>query len=148
VENRFVAVAGAALAVVAGVAGCSSSPPAEPPQPGTLPPNTAQLTINGRDMGRTHALSCSQVQRLWTIDAGDHTSGATTILESGDNVAAKFVEIRNVGGFSGTYWEGNGGNADASIVGNTWTVSGTVDGFNTDNPTKPASGTFKIKANC
>jgi hypothetical protein len=148
VENRFVAVAGAALAVVAGIAGCSSSPPEVPQPPGTLPPVTAHLTINGKDAGTTHAVSCSQVQRLWTIEAGDRASGATAIIESGDTVTAKLVEIRNLGGFSGTYWESNGGNADARIVGNTWMIAGTVDGFNTDNPTKPASGTFEIKANC
>ena len=146
-ENRFIAVAGAALVIVGGIAGCSSSPPTAPRQPGTLPPGTAQLTINGKDAGPTHAVNCSQVDWTWIIDAGDKAAGATAVVEGGGALTAKSVEIRNLDGFSGTYWDGNGGKADASIVGDTWMITGTVDGFPTDNP-KPATATFEVKANC
>jgi hypothetical protein len=148
VENRFVAVVGAALAVIAGMAGCSSSPPAAPQRSDTLPPHTAQLAINGKAVGNAAAVNCFQADWLWTIEAGDKAAGATAVVQTGDMLTAKSVQIRNLGGFTGTYWEGNGGKADASVVDNMWTITGTVQGFNTDNPRKPATGNFKIKANC
>jgi hypothetical protein len=148
VKNRFNAVVGAALVGVAGIAACSSQPSDTPQKPGTLPPNTAQVTINGKDTGTTNALNCGQVDWFTTIDTGNKAAGASTMIQTGDTITAKSVEIRDLGGFSGTYWEGNNGNADAGIDGNTYIVSGTINGFNTDNPTKPATATFKIKANC
>lgn len=147
VKNRF-AAAGAALVIAVGVAGCSSSPPAAPPQPGALPPGTVEVTVNGKDMGRTDAASCSQVDWAWTIHTGDKTAGATAVVQGGGGgLSARSIEIHNLDGFTGTYWDGHGGNADASMAGDTWTVAGTVDGFTTANP-KPATATFKVKANC
>lgn len=144
-RNHISAAAGAACVIVAGVAGCSSPPPREP---GALPAYTAQVTVNGWDTGRTDAVSCSQVGSLWTIDTGDTAAGTTAVVEAGNAFTAKSVQIRNLAGFSGSYWDGHGGNADASIVGNIYVLSGTIDGFNVDDPTKPATGTFKIRANC
>jgi hypothetical protein len=144
VRNRFVA-ANAALVIAVGIAGCSS--PAAPPQPGALPPGTAQVTVNGKDMGRTDAVSCSQVEWAFTIHTGDTTAGATAVVQGGGGLSAKSVEIRNLDGFTGTYWDDHGGNADASIAGDTWTITGTVSGFTTVNP-KPATATFQVKANC
>ncbi|HYO02916.1 MAG TPA: hypothetical protein VET27_14010 [Mycobacterium sp.] len=31
-----------------------------PPPPGALPPLTAQVSIDGKDMGLTHAVNCNQ----------------------------------------------------------------------------------------
>lgn len=91
-----------------------------------------------------------QVQWIWTINIGDHVSGITAVIESGSSsLTAKSVSIHNVNGFSGSYWEGNHGNAQASIVASTWTITGTVDGFNTDTAAvKPATSNFTITANC
>jgi hypothetical protein len=144
-ENRILAAAAAALAI-AGVTGCSSQPPAEPP-PGTLPRITAQVTVNGTDTGTT-AANCSQVLGAWTISTGDDKAGVTAVVDTGDTVSAKSVQIRNLAGFSGTSWEGHAGDADATLLGDTWVISGTVEGFKTDDPTKPATALFKIRANC
>jgi lipoprotein LpqH len=147
VKNRFVAVAGAASVSAVIIGGCSS-PPAEPQQPaGALPPGTAEVTVNGKRMGPTDAVNCAQTQWLWIMEAGDKTAGVTAVVQSGEMLTAKSVQIRNLDGFTGSYWDGQGGNADASIAGNTWTISGTVDGFNADKP-KRATATFKVKANC
>jgi ipoprotein LpqH len=150
VQNRFVAVAGAAFMVVAGIAGCSSQQ-ATPQPPGSLPPLTAHVSINGKDAGTTHTVNCSQVDRYMTIDTGTKDGGATAVVESvdsGSKISAQSVQIRNLGGFTGSYWTGVVGDANAGIAGTTYTITGTADGFNSDAPDKRVTGTFQIKAAC
>jgi ipoprotein LpqH len=151
VKKGSVAAAGAALVVVAGIAGCSSPPPPPPQPPGSLPPSTAHVSVNGTDAGTTHAIHCSQDDHYMTIDTGDKTAGVTAVVQSvegGFKLAAKSVQIRNLGGFTGSYWDGLVGNAEASVAGNTYTITGTVDGFVSDHPDKRTTGTFQIRANC
>jgi hypothetical protein len=85
--------------------------------------------INGTNAGSTQAVRFSQVQWSWIIEIGDAASGATAIAdEIGNRVTAESVLIRNLGGFSGGYWQGSGANANASSVDETFTVTGTADG--------------------
>jgi hypothetical protein len=116
-----------------------------------LPPTTVHLSVNGKDAGTTHDVKCSQVDQYVTIDTGNNGAGVTAVVQSvegGFKLAAKSVQIRNLGGFSGSYWDGLVGNAEASTAGNTYTITGTADGFNTDQPNKRTTGTFQIRANC
>ena len=150
-EDRFIAIASAALIVVAGVAGCSSPPSLSPRPPGSLPPLTAHLTINGEDAGTTQSVECSQVQHYMTVKTGDESQGVIAVVQSVDNGArlvASSVQINNVGGFTGGYWQNLVGDATASMAGQTYTVTGTADGFDTNRPDKRTTGTFTIKAAC
>jgi ipoprotein LpqH len=150
VQNRFAAVAGAAFMLVAGIAGCSSQQ-TTPQPPGSLPPLTAHVTINGKDAGTTHTLNCSQVDRYMTIATGNKDGGATAVvqsIDSGSKISAQSVQIRNLGGFTGSFWTGLVGDANATITGTTYTITGTADGFNSDAPDKRVTGTFQIKAAC
>ena len=61
---------------------------------------------------------------------------------------AKSVSIRDLGGFTGSFNEGLGGNATVSLDGATYTITGSADGFDTDNPSFRSTGTFTIKAAC
>jgi lipoprotein LpqH len=162
VKKALVGVA--ASAVVAGIAGCSSSTSPQPP--GTLPADTAHVTVNGQSAGNMRDITCGQVgdgalgtknsNQYVTIETGDQTTGWSAVVQSvltpdapgGFKLATKSVEIRNLGGFTGSYWQGLTGNADAAVTGNTYKISGTVDGFNTDQPNKRATATFEIKAAC
>jgi ipoprotein LpqH len=148
VKSGFVALA--ALAVVAGVGGCSSSSP--PPQPaGSLPVNTAHITVNGQSAGTTRTVTCTQVDQYMNIDTGDKNTGVSAVVQSvegGFKLAAKSVQIRNLGGFNGDFVDGIVGNGDASVTGNTYTISGTADGFNADKPNTRTTATFQIKAAC
>lgn len=155
----------AASAVVAGVAGCSSST-SSPQPPGTLPADTAHVTVNGQSAGNMRDITCGQVgdgalgtnnsNQYVTIKTGDDKTGWSAVVQSiltpdapgGFKLATKSVQIRNLGGFTGGYWQGLTGNADAAVTGNTYTIAGTVDGFNTDQPNKRATATFEIKAAC
>jgi ipoprotein LpqH len=136
----------AALTAIA-VAGCSSPPPAKP-QPGTLVVGTAQVTVNDADAGTTHAVQCTAAGSLTTITTGDDQSGVTAMVSNEDGLTAESVSIRNVGGFTGSYNAGLGGEANVTMTGRTYAITGTADGFATDKPSFRANGTFAIKVSC
>lgn len=138
-KTRHIAVAAAVL--VAGLAGCSSQPPA-------LGSTTAKVTIDGKDTGNPHAVSCSQTGWAWTIETTDKAKGFTAVLDTGDTVSAKSVDFHDFGGFSGSYSVNNIGKAEVSGVGGKYTITGSADGNYTDNPNKPVTATFRIVADC
>jgi ipoprotein LpqH len=151
VHKRFVVVT-AAAAAVAGIAACSSEP-----QPSH--PSQASVTINGNTVASKQSVTCikqanalpgSQPQWYWTIAVGDqNVSGVKASLNgSAENLAAESVHILNLGGFTGTYSKGDGGEASASFGSETFTITGKADGFNTYKPDEPATATFKIVATC
>jgi ipoprotein LpqH len=129
------------------VAGCSSPPPAKP-QPGTLVVGTAQVSVNDADAGTTHAVQCSAAGPLTTITTGDDQSGVTALVSNEDGLTAESVSIRNVGGFTGSYNAGLGGEANVTMTGRTYAITGTADGFAIDKPSFRANGTFAIKVAC
>lgn len=139
----------AALTAVAAMsAACSSSPqPAAPP--GTLSPGTAQITIDGRDVGITHAVSCSPAGFLTTITTGDDASGISAMVSNEDELTAESVSFRNVGGFTGSYNAGLGEpTATVRMTGRTYDISGTAQGFRTDNASFSAQSRFTVKVAC
>ena len=145
--NRLAVVATAGV-VAGGIAGCSSEPPPAERQPGTLVPGTAQVTVNGQDLGTTELVQCTPAGTLTTITTGDSTSGVTAMVSNRDELLAESVAINNLGGFTGSYNAGLGGTAKVTMTGRTYDITGTADGFNTDNPSFRANGTFAIKVSC
>lgn len=141
-------IAVAVLLVVGATAGCSSSPPEVTPRPGTLVAGTAKITINGKDAGTTEAVQCVGAGTLTTITTGDSTSGVTAMVSNRDTLKAESVSINNVGGFTGSYNAGLGGTAKVAMTGPTYDITGTADGFATDNPSFRTGGTFAIKVSC
>jgi lipoprotein LpqH len=138
-DNRLVAVTTAVL--VAGVAGCSSPPAA-------LGGTTAKVTINGQSTGGPHAIRCSQTGWMWIIETPDETKGFKAVVDTGDTVTAQSVDFRDVGGFTGTYWKGNIGDAEVKSSAGKYTIDGSADGAFTDNPSNAVTATFRIEANC
>ena len=138
------AVAAATLAV----SGCSSGPPDYQPAPGTLVSGTAQLTVNGQNVGTTEAVQCTPAGSLTTISTGDRASGVTALISNKDELTTEAVDINNVAGFTGSYNAGLGGTAKVTMTGRTYDIAGTADGFETANPSFRTSGTFAIKVSC
>ncbi len=135
--------------LVAGTASCSSEPPpAAKPAPGTLTAGTAQVTINGKDVGTTEAVQCVPAGTMTTITTGDNSSGVTAVVSNKAGLTAESVSINNLGGFTGSYNAGLGGNAEVTMAGSTYDITGTADGFATDNPSFRTGGTFAIKVSC
>ena len=137
-----------AVAAIAAVAGCSSTPPTSHQPPGSLPPTTAQVTVNGQSVGTTHHVECTQDGWMHTIKTGDEKSGVTVVVDTGDAVRAESVVITNVGDFTGSVYENKIGKAEATIIGTTFRVNGTAEGATNAEPNQPTTANFDIKANC
>jgi ipoprotein LpqH len=147
VQNRFLLpVITAVSAAVVG--GCSSSPPSSQQPPGSLPPNTAHVTVNGVDAGNMTNLECRQTVKLYSIKTGNADAGLSATIEFGDKITAQSVEIRNLAGFSGSYWAGTVGKGEATMLGNTYKITGTAVGSTTEKPNAEISVPYEIKANC
>ena len=138
----------AALLLVGGIVGCSSGPPPAKPQPGTLVAGTAQVTINGEDAGTTEVVQCVPAGTMTTITTGDDASGVTAMVSNKTGLVAESISINNLGGFTGSYNADLGGTAKVTMTGTTYDISGSADGFNTDNPSFRTGGTFAIKVSC
>jgi hypothetical protein len=151
VLNRLVKVAGIALVVVVGVAGCAGAQ--------TVPRKAARLTLDGT----THVTrppACSQIadyrtidqiKEYRTIDIRDHDGQVeAAVLISGDRAIPipQWVKIRNIDGFDGSAWEGGVGEIHVDVAKSTYTFSGSAYGINSKNPNKVVTPDFKIVADC
>ncbi|MEO3759339.1 lipoprotein LpqH [Mycobacterium sp. B14F4] len=138
-DNRLVAVTAAVL--LTGVAGCSTPPAA-------LGGTTAKVTINGKSTGGPHPVRCTQSGWSWRIETPDRAKGFTADIGTGDKVVVQSVDFRDLGGFTGTFWQGNLGEAEVNSTGGRYTITGSADGSFTDNPSNEVTATFRIEANC
>lgn len=139
VRNRIVVVAAALAVALLGACTARSS---------TQIASTASVTVNGTD-ANFHNVKCGQRDWTRTIDIGGNFAGAKIIIDEGAQPAStEAVQIQNLGGFTGMYARGDGGGADTSMAGDKFTITGTANGFKTDNPNEAASVTFKIIATC
>lgn len=134
------------------LAGCSSQPPEYQPPPGALIAGTAQVMVNGQDTGTTDSVQCDSAGTLMIITTGDpddpQASGISAMVASEDELIVREVGIRNLGGFTGSYNDGLGGQASVTMTGRTYDIQGTADGFETANPSFRTTGNFQIKISC
>ena len=139
-RNGLVARAAVALVLAATIAGCGAAE--------TIPRHAARLTIDG-NTHTTRPPACSQIQEYRTIDIVDHDGRVeAVVLLSGERVIPQWVKIRNVGGFTGSFWEGGVGDAHVDLAQNTYTITGSAYGINNSNPNKVVTTDFKITAEC
>jgi len=139
VHNRLLAVAFILIAA-AGVAGCG--------QAQTTPRKAARVTIDGTTRTARPA-ACSQIQAYRTIDIRDENGHVEAVVVlSGYRVIPQWVKIRNVDGFTGSYWQGGVGDAHADVTNSAYTITGSAYGINSSNPNKTVNTDFKIIAEC
>ena len=124
--------------VLAAASGCGSQ---------ISPPDTsARVTIDGTH--QTAHITCSQWQQYRTVEAGDQSAGLeATVFDDGVTVTPLWVKVTNFGGFTGSFWKGGVGSANARLAGHTFTIDGSVYGVTTSKP-KPATTNFTIVADC
>jgi hypothetical protein len=140
VQNRIVVVAAAVLAV-AGLAACT-------PKPHDVVAGSAVVTVNGDD-AHMNNVNCSQRDWFQTINIGGAFAKATIVVDQRAlPVTALSVRIQNLGGFTGMYSKGDGGEADMSLSGDRYTVTGVANGSKADKTNEPMSAKFKIIATC
>jgi hypothetical protein len=133
-------VAAAVLGSATVLAGCSTPEPA-------LGGTTAKVIIDGKNSGAL-AVHCRQTGWAWYIETPQKDSGFTAVLQMGGEVSPKSVDFRGIGGFTGTYWADNIGEAKVTGVNGKYTISGSANGNFADNPTKAATADFRIETNC
>ena len=139
-HNRLVARAAVALVLAATIAGCGAAE--------TIPRHAARLTIDG-NTHTTRPPACSQIQGYRTVDIVDHDSRVeAVVLLTGERVIPQWVKIRNVGGFTGSFWQGGVGDAHVDLAQSTYTITGSAYGINNSNPNKVVTTDFKITAEC
>lgn len=139
--SGITAATGAALVAVS-LAACAS-------QPQSVAASSARVKINGINAIKTDHVQCTQVQWFKMVDIGDNTAGARLFVdETAATPHLKSVHIRNLGGFTGMYSEGDGGSANTTFTEARFTVAGTADGFNTNNPNEPATAKYHISVRC
>lgn len=129
------------LLTAAGVAGCSSPPAA-------LGTHDAKVIINGEATNALQPVTCWQDGESWTIETLDKEPGFTATLQLGDTVTPEAVEIRNLGNFTGTFWNDNIGKATAKVNQGKFSVSGEAQGSFADKPNQNTTATFDITTNC
>jgi len=140
VQNRLMKVAGGALVVVAGVAGCA--------QAETVPRKAAHLTLDAATH-ITRPPACSQFQGYRTIDIRDHDGQVeAVVLISGERAIPQWVKIRNIDGFNGSAWQGGVGETHVDLSKSTYTITGSAYGINSKDPNKTVNEEFKIVADC
>ncbi|MCH9708894.1 MAG: lipoprotein LpqH [Actinomycetia bacterium] len=137
-----------AAAATLTVAGCSSQPGEYDPPPGAVTAGTAQMTVNGQDAGTTKSVECSTVGPLTTIKTGNQESGVFAMIMAEDAQVVRIVRIQDLSGFTGSYNSGLGGEANVAMIGRTFDISGTAEGFETAEPSFRASGSFQLKVSC
>jgi ipoprotein LpqH len=139
-QKQIVAAAAAAIAV-AGLGACTA-------RPQTQLASTASVTVNGTDTGN-HVVKCWQQEWFRTIQIGGDFARATVAIdERVEPLSAMSVRLQNLGGFTGMYSKNDGGDANMSLSGDKFTITGTANGFKVDQPNEAASATFKIIATC
>jgi lipoprotein LpqH len=134
------------MLIAASTVGCSS--PQLASRSGSLASGTAQLTINGRAVFDSHAVKCTSIGTLAIITSGNDAAGFQTLVSNKPTLVADSVSINGLGGFTGSYMNGLGGHADVAMAGNTYTVLGTAEGFNADNPAERITNSFAIHVAC
>jgi lipoprotein LpqH len=131
----------AVAALAAAALGACSSP--QTPLSGT-----ASVAVNGND-AKFNVVKCIQVQWYRTIHIGSDSAGATVVVDGrAERPSAESVRIQNLGGFTGMYSRGGGGDAALSLTGDKFTITGSADGHKADQPTEPTTATFKITVTC
>ena len=145
-NDRTLAVTAIVL-IIGAISGCGQHVGAQP-APGTLPPGTAEVTIDNQDLGTTYSVACSPVGTMTTITTGEAGRGTTSVVENAKNLLASSVELRNLGGFTGSYWAGFGDQTKVGMTGNTYSIAGTATGFRAENPDARISVPFAIRVSC
>ena len=138
-KRRFPAAV--ALLVAVGVAGCSSPPAA-------LGTRDAKVIINGKATNSLQPVTCSQNGQSWTIETMNKEPGFTATIQLGDTVTAESVDIRNLGNFTGIYWNDNLGKASAKVNQGKFTVRGEAQGAFADKPNQTTTASFEISTSC
>jgi ipoprotein LpqH len=144
--NTTLRVAAAAALTMAAIAGCSSDKAG--PRPGVLPPGTAVLSVEGKDVGTTYSVRCESIDWMTKIHTSIAGSSVNAMVSNADKLKAKFVRLHDLDGFTGSYEQQLQGEASVTMTEATYHIDGAALGFNKSEPTRLKAETFTIKVSC
>jgi ipoprotein LpqH len=145
--DKRACVAAAAMLLTGVTAGCSSDQ-AAPARPGVLPPGTAVLTVDGKDVGTTYSVRCESIDWMTRIHTDVQASGLSAMVSNANKLKAEFVRLQDLGGFTGSYERELQGEAAVTMTGPTYHITGAALGFNNEQPTRLKAETFSIAVSC
>lgn len=141
---------GAAL-VVAALAGCSSgtSKTSSSSSGGTsAAPIVTKVVVDGQDQNVTGQASCTAAGDNINIGIGDPTNGVGAVVTNTDPPAVHAVGLGTPNGSALGYSDAaqSQGNADATKVGNSYKITGTAVGV--DSNSQPVTKPFELDVAC
>ena len=128
------------------IAGCSDK--AATPPAGVLPPGTALLSVDGKDVGKTYSVRCETIAWMTRIHTSIDAAAASAMISNATKLKAEFVRLRNLDGFTGSYEHELQGEAKVTMNGPTYHITGAALGFNKATPTRLKAETFTITVSC
>jgi hypothetical protein len=140
VGRRLVTGAVIALLVAASCSGCFL-------HDDKVAQKTARITVDNNTR-TSHAVSCSQVEWLLTADITAAPASVRVLLKlDSDKPKLESVDINNFAGFSGV---ANSGAGDTKIrfANDTYTITGTAEGSQLDDPRVSVTAPFTIEVGC
>jgi len=140
VGRRLVTGAVIALLVAASCSGCFL-------HDDKVAQKTARITVDNNTR-TSHAVSCSQVEWLLTADITAAPATVRVLLRlDPDKPKLESVDINNFAGFTGV---ANSGAGDTKIrfANDTYTITGTAEGSQLDDPRVSVTAPFKIEVGC
>jgi ipoprotein LpqH len=139
VGGRFVIAAMTVLVVVASCAGCSSAEKATQ--------KTARITVDNNTR-TSHAVTCNQVQWLLTANIAAAPASVRVLLKlDSEQPKLESVNIDNFAGFTGVA-DAGAGDAKAVFANGTYTITGTAEGSQLNDPRVSVTAPFKIEMGC
>jgi hypothetical protein len=139
VGRRFITAAVSASLVAASCSGCFTSDKATQ--------KTARITVDNNTR-TSHAVSCSQVNWLLTanISAAPATVRVLLKLDS-ETPKVESVHFDNFAGFSGVSDSG-AGQAKIRFANDTYTITGTAEGSQLNDPRVSVTAPFTVEVGC
>jgi ipoprotein LpqH len=139
VGGRFVTATVTVLVVVASCAGCSSAEKATQ--------KTARITVDNNTR-TSHAVTCNQVQWLLTANIAAAPASVRVLLKlDSEQPKLESVNIDNFAGFTGVA-DAGAGDAKAVFANGTYTITGTAEGSQLNDPRVSVTAPFKIEMGC
>jgi len=139
VGRRFITAAVSASLVAASCSGCFTNDKATQ--------KTARITVDNNTR-TSHAVSCSQVNWLLTanISAAPATVRVLLKLDS-ETPKVESVHFDNFAGFSGVSDSG-AGQAKIRFANDTYTITGTAEGSQLNDPRVSVTAPFTVEVGC
>ena len=137
----------AAVAAVLILSGCA---PGRAAAPGSvaLPPGTAKLIADGKQLGTTYSVRCESIGWMTRIHVDLRQAGVSAMVSRAEKLTTEFVRLHDVNGFTGSYERDRQGEASVTMTGPTYQITGAAMGFSDAAPTRLKAETFTLTVSC